>query len=167
MKSVVYRSTNGRSGVEILAPDHLVDEGGRLRPSPVRGRFESLGRRAGTSVFRLVEDPTASQYAVVEDDASPAGEATGVAVVHCESLQSGNVVTLLHVAEGGVYQVFGYKRRSSRFVACIDGRFIEPSPGVLLDAGLVEPAEDSIVETPPAPPIGGALRAALAKAGLA
>jgi len=108
----------------------------------------------------------ATCFVVVGGDLVPAGPETGVSVVASESLQSGDVGTILHVAPGGVYQSFGYKRRSSHFILVRpDGTTTEPSPGLLLAAGILRPKEEPPPAPPPAP-FNAGMAEALRKAGL-
>jgi hypothetical protein len=95
---------------------------------------------------------------LTERDARPI---IGASLVYHMDLQSGSYVSFLHVREGGVWEEFGYKQRSSALFAISGGRRVRVSPAVALGLGLVQPDKKKGAPPPPAPDVPGAFAEAL------
>lgn len=147
-------STNGRWGLSIVASDEV--------EWPARGRLTKLGVFEGLDTFQFTPDPVAPWVHVVPADVKPLA---GCEVVFSCSLQSGDYVTVLTGGDFYAYERYGYKGRSSRIEAYVDGRAVDLPPGVMAAMGLI-PATPEPVEVEP-PPLDNALQAALKAAGLA
>jgi len=166
MNKLLWRisSTNGRWGVEIAGEAKCLPlfEGRSCMAVP--GQLKALGRRAGRQCFGF--EAGASCFVVLEEDAE-AVQGAGSALVHKEDLQSGDSVTLLHVAPGGVWKWTGYKGRSSGYRMVTPSGAIEDVPtSLLLAAGIVEPKEPP-APAPSPPAFSASFADALRKAGLA
>ncbi len=157
------RSTNGRSGVQVVGTED-VEYGGCGRTFAVPGALKALGKTAGMSCFEHVTaDP--GHFVVVGGDLRVV-EGAGATEVNHQDLQSGQEVTILHARVGACWKWAGYKGRSSGYSILREGGVIEDAPAaLLLAAGLVEPRE-APAPAPPAPTFNGAFAAALKKAGL-
>lgn len=152
------RSTNGRWGVAVVTAQDIAPRPGQ----PIPGRLVPLGQKSGMTVFML-EEAAAFEYVVIVD--ADASSRVGAATVYREDLQSNRYATLLHVREGGVWEVYGYKRRGSSLCAIVEGERVPLSPAVALALGLVPPdrppAEPYV---PHAPEVPSAFASALAAA---
>lgn len=116
------------------------------------GRPSPLGERV------LVPDATAETWVL------PCGDVTahGGATVACSrSMQSSDVATVLVLGGEAVVEHYGYKRRSSRVVAYVDGAEQDIPAPVLLAMGLLKPASEPAVIAPP-PALEGAMASAFA-----
>jgi hypothetical protein len=137
------QSTNGRWGVQVLCPSEEVSVKFSCH-APVRGKFVSLGETGGFECFKLEEG--GDFYACVTGDAQVIQG--GVVVYEC-SLQSSDHISLLHLNEGAVVKIYGYKRRDCNFYTVKDGHFVSLPPIVLLNLGLIE----SKKKEAPMPPV--------------
>jgi hypothetical protein len=146
------RSTNGRWAVAIVSEQPVADTF-----KPIAGRLVPLGEKSGVTSFRL-DDGQAGEFVVIAADAKAR---VGAVVIASVDLQSSRSVTLLHVREGGVWEEFGYKRRSSHLYAIAEGQRVELSPALALALGLVTPDQPVVEEVPKTPTVESAFAAAL------
>lgn len=156
-----WTSTNGRWGVEIVGD--LPDGQGWQKLMP--GHLVPLGTRGGMQCFCY--SPEGEGFIATLGDAVPASGSGAVEVCSMD-LQSSSRVTLFHAIAGAIFQVFGYKRRGSDFLAITADGNLKPVPaGVLLALGLIQPSKDEEIAPAPAPEKpSGVMLDALRKAGL-
>ena len=158
--TITFQSTNGRWGTQIVLP-----EGVESLSGPIKGRLRSLGKAGGMTCFEILPLPEgAVEYVVVGDDFEVV---VGCVVAHQQGLQSNDSVTILVASPGAIWKSYGYKRRSCHVrLLLADGSVTEPPPAVMLAAGLMAPAECSVIDVPPVPALPSALAVAMRKAGL-
>ena len=153
MKELFKRkSTNGRSGLAIVGPDDA--------EFPARGTVRKLGTVDGVQTWELIPDSSATTWVVIAEDVKVHGGATLAAAM---DLQSGNHASIVVLSAQAVVQHYGYKRRSSRTVAYIDGVRTAIPETVLYAMGLLaqKPAEPEVSAPIAEPePLQGAMAAA-------
>ncbi|MHC1623306.1 MAG: hypothetical protein ACXQTR_01795 [Candidatus Methanospirareceae archaeon] len=142
-----YISQNNRWGVVLK---DLTNERGERGDGVYEGRLVSLGRASGMDVFRFIPDK--GKYVVVVR--SDAEAITGATAIVTKNLQGGDSVTVFTVAEGGIIKTYGYRHRSSSYKGLRDGKLVSVPVEILLDLGVIEPVEDSIIDIPEAPTSG-------------
>lgn len=145
------QSTNGRWGLALVGPADAT--------LPCRGTVVSLGTVAGMETWRLIQDESAETWVLWAEDVTAHGGATIAADV---LLQSNGRATILVLGPEAVVEHHGYKRRSSRLVAYIEGRPAEIPAPVLLAMGLVVPEGSPARAIEPPPPLAGAMAGAFA-----
>jgi hypothetical protein len=160
MKAVLNaRSQNGRWGVQIVCKD----EAARF---PAQGSLRPLGRSAGITCFEFVPGETGTWVVTGGDLDKVQGP---VEVAAKEDLQGGDSVTVLVCRPGAAWRSFGYRRRGSSWQMLTgEGSIIEPPVGVLLAAGVIQPAEVPAEDVilPPEPDPESPMLCAMRKAGL-
>lgn len=167
METLEFATQNGREGFSLVGTGEAL---ARLsNGEAVRGTVRSLGRAGRRDCYALEEGEGDTVVSLMKRvSVTPVA---GVTVVEAGDTDPGWGLPALVVAStaGAVAKCSGYKGRSTWFEALAAGatRWERASPAVLLAAGLVSPAPETVREVPaPAPPMG-ALAAALAAAGLA
>ena len=144
------RSTNGRWGMAIVGP-----EGTKL---PAQGSLASLGTVAGIETYLFTPSETGT-WILAGGDLQPHGGATTVRTMN---LQSSSSATILLLGPEAVVEQYGYKRRSSRFVAYVAGEAQDIPASILLAMGIIAPeSAPAAIEPPPA--LSGAMANAFAK----
>lgn len=143
------RSTNGRWGLAVVGPD------GTTFPS--QGRLRHVGNVAGMETYEFTPGETGT-WAMTAEDVTVHGGAT---MVTWQDLQSSRGVSLLLLGPQAVIEHHGYKRRSSRIVAYIDGAKTDIPGTVLAAMGLLQAGGEVIAVEPP-PALNGAMGAAMA-----
>lgn len=108
MKTLSYRSTNGRWGTDVLVPDNASKPYTGLL-ALAEQEFYSAGKVGQIQVFKLRN--RAGNVAILGNDLSVySGDGDVLAGV---GLQSSASVTLINARPGTIVRDFGYKRRSS------------------------------------------------------
>ena len=148
------RSQNGRTGIDIVAPEGVTFKHG----IPVRGWVYKLGVRDGVHCYRFAADNTAPQWVVVFTENAVAKD--NAEVVEKRDLQGGNAVTLVILGPTASVKEIGYKGRNTTTHYYFEGSPIKLSPAEALvaEGEYEEPA-------PVAPPASGALADAFRRAG--
>lgn len=155
MKTYSKRSTNGRWGIQVLHPEGINME------TPQEGTLTSLGTSAGMTCFKFEPGQTGT-WVIAGDDMNPVAGCE--AVVHMD-LQSSDYVSILVCRNFAVWKEYSYKRRSAQFWMLKDGKANYAETAILLDAGIVKPAQ-APEKVPEPAPFDNAFEAALRKAGL-
>jgi len=151
MKKEIFsaRSTNGRWGLAVVGPQGTT--------FPAQGSLRHIGKVAGTVTYEFVPGETGT-WVMTAEDVTVHGGAT---VVDCMDLQSSRTVSLLLLGPEAVIEHHGYKRRSSRIVAYVNGAEADIPATVLAAMGLLKAdGEEVAIEPPPA--LNGAMAAAFA-----
>jgi len=143
------RSTNGRWGVAVVGP-----EGTEF---PAQGSLRHVGNVAGMETYEFTPGET-NTWVMVTGDVKVHGGATLVTRV---DLQSSQVASLLLLSPEAVVEHYGYKRRSSRISAYINGEVADIPGTVLAAMGLLQ-ADGEIIAVEPPPALTGAMAAAFA-----
>ena len=136
-------STNGRWGVAIVAQEDV--------QFPAEGHLRYLGTTSGTKTY-LFEPGQTQQY--VWPTTGEVEIHGGASLVESMSLQSSDCACIVLLGPQAVVERFGYKRRSSRIVAFVEGVETEIPAPVLLAMGLIR-SEEGTVEIEPPPPLEG------------
>lgn len=145
-------STNGRWGLAVVG-----EEGTQF---PAEGSVRPVGRAAGIQTFELVPGNTGTWVLPVSGGGIKIHG--GATLVAQEELQSNGVAALLLMGPEAVIEIYGYKRRSSRVVAFIEGRETDIPAPVLATMGLLQVEPPKATEIPPPPPLSGAMATAFA-----
>lgn len=158
MQQTSFRSTNGRWGLNVLAPTEIKEN------VPIKGTLENLGRAAGFSNYKLTPHD-AQTYIVILGDIEPI-EGTPITVVENQSLQSSKYITLTIALPGATWKSYGYNRRSAAYYSLNqEGRIVRAPTSLLLATGAIQPKEPPPPIPLPSPP-EGAMAEAMRKAGL-
>lgn len=142
-------STNGRWGLVVVGPEGV--------EFPAQGSLRHVGNVAGMTTYEFLPGDTGT-WVLPAGDVKVHGGATLIAR---ESLQSYQVASLLLLGPQAVIEQYGYKQRSSRIVAYINGEVVEIPGTVLAAMGLLQ-ADGEIAVVEPPPPLLGAMAAAFA-----
>jgi hypothetical protein len=150
------KSTNGRWGISLVASG--LDEDALKRP--IQGTIRHLGNVAGFDTWEVSPCESGEWYWLADDV-----EVVGGAVVLSEmGLQSNGQATLMRLSAEAVVKSYGYKRRSSRYVALVNGERRDIPDAVLAAMGLVQGSGVREADSLPKPePLQGAMAAAFAK----
>lgn len=154
-----WTSTNGNWGVEIVGELPEGESWQSLMP----GELIPLGKKGGIEAFKY-NPQKENTYAVTLSDGRAEEGSGAVQICDCY-LQSNNSIMLWNASKGAIFESFGYKQRSSHFVAVTKEGLKNVPVGVLLALGLIEPPEGAAPAPEPSPPNNQMLEA-LKKAGL-
>jgi hypothetical protein len=148
-------STNHRWGISLVGDLAEVD---LMRP--VQGTIKHLGTVAGFDTWEVLPGHTGEWYWLTGDV-----EVVGGAVVLSQmGLQSNGEANLLRLTAEAVVKTYGYKRRSARYSALINGEGKDIPDAVLAAMGLVQGENVRQAEELPKPePLKGAMASAFAK----
>jgi hypothetical protein len=149
------KSTNGRWGIALVGDLTEVE---LMRP--VQGTIRHLGTVGGVDTWQITPGQTGEWYWLTGDV-----EVVGGAIVLSQmGLQSNGEATLLCLTDEAVIKTYGYKRRSSRFSALINGEGKDIPDAVLAAMGLVQGENVRKDDDLPKPePLKGAMASAFAK----
>lgn len=155
MNHYTKSSTNHRWGISLVGDLAEVD---LMRP--VQGTIKHLGTVAGFDTWEVTPGQTGEWYWLTGDV-----EVVGGAVVLSQmGLQSNGEANLLRLTAEAVVKTYGYKRRSSRYSALINGEGKDIPDAVLAAMGLVQGENVRQAEDLPKPePLQGAMASAFAK----
>jgi len=150
MENIFFaQSTNGRWGLAVVGPDGTT--------LPAQGSLRHVGNVSGMETYEFTPGETGT-WAMTAEDVTVHGGAT---MVTWQDLQSSRGVSLLLLGPQAVIEHHGYKRRSSRIVAYIDGAKTDIPGTVLAAMGLLQAGGEVIAVEPP-PALNGAMAAAMA-----
>ena len=127
---------------------------------PVQGTIRHLGTVAGVDTWEVTLGQTGEWYWLTGDV-----EIVGGAVVLSQmGLQSNGEANLLRLTSESVVKTYGYKRRSARYSALINGEGRDIPDAVLAAMGLVQGENVRKDDDLPKPePLKGAMASAFAK----
>ena len=146
MKEIVRAiSTNGRWGMAVVSPEEV-----RL---PCEGSLKDLGSVGQVKTFLFEPGSTGTWILAADCDVRIHG---GASLAYSTDLQSSRSISLLVLGREAVVEFIGYKGRSSRIKAFIEGVETDIPGPVLLAMGLLQP-EGEIVEIEPPAPLQGAM----------
>ena len=145
------RSTNGRWGMAIVGP-----EGTKL---PAQGSLASLGTVAGIETYLFTPSETGT-WILAGGDLQPRGGATTVRTMN---LQSSSSATILLLGPEAVIEQYGYKRRSSRYVAYVNGEARDIPASILLAMGIIASESTPTTSIPPPPALSNTMANAFSK----
>lgn len=151
-----WTSTNGRYGMDVLAPEDFVQVDGVLQ----EGVVSDLGTVANRRVLRFTPKPGAGTYILFGADGLDGGT-----IIEDLNLQSSNSASVSIVGRMAVAKYMGYKGRSISYTLYKDGKAVELQEAQLLALGLIKPSVKP-VEIPPPPPMPSAMADAFAALGL-
>lgn len=155
MNHYTKKSTNGRWGIALVGDMTDVQLQG-----VIQGTIQHLGAVNGVDTWQVTPGSTGEYYWLAGDIEAVAG----AVILAQRDLQSGDVATLVRMNDEAVLNVFGYKRRSARFVAVIEGTTQDIPAPILLAMGLVKGTEAKAeAELPKPEPLKGAMASAFAK----
>lgn len=120
-------SQNGRWGISIVSGDSV--------EFPAEGSIEYLGKVSGIETFLFKKEQT-NTWVVVGGDLKPH---KGGKVVISGYLQGLVKRTILLIEKEAIVEEFGYKGKSSHFVAYTNGNCSRITGPVLLALGLIKP----------------------------
>lgn len=141
------RSTNGRWGLAVVGPEETT--------FPAQGSLRHVGTVAGMNTYEFTPGETGA-WVMTAGDVTVHGGAT---LVTFENLQSYGVASLLLLGPQAVVEHHGYKRRSSRVVAYVNGEKKDIPSTVLAAMGLMQAGGEVLAVKPP-PSLEGAMAAA-------
>jgi hypothetical protein len=149
------KSTNGRWGISLVGDLAEVE---LMRP--IQGTIRHLGNVAGFDTWEVLPGQSGEWFWLTGDV-----EVVGGAVVLSQmGLQSNGEANLIRLTAEAVVKTYGYKRRSARYSALINGEGKNIPDAVLAAMGLVQGENVRQVEDLPKPePLQGAMASAFAK----
>ena len=145
------RSTNGRWGMAIVGPD-----GTKL---PAQGSLSNIGTVAGIETYQFYPGETKT-WVLAGGDIKAHGGATTVV---SRDLQSSQTATIILLGPEAVIEQYGYKRRSSRYVAYVNGEERDIPASILLAMGIIASESTPTTSIPPPPALSNAMADAFSK----
>jgi hypothetical protein len=152
-----YKSTNGRSGLEVLA--HSEDLS--ISKAPQEGSLKSLGKIEGRDTFIFEPGNTGVWFYVAGGDIELLAGCEEVISVY---LQSSDSVTIIAGGEFFAFKQYGYKRRSNKIRSFAKGKPVGMPASVQAAMGLIPATVEEVAVK--VPELESGLAAALKAAGI-
>lgn len=139
-------STNGRYGLAVVG-EIQHDENDNI--FPIRGDLKYIGLVSGIETFQVIPNEFVNTWILPISGHGVKKIHGGASLVIEKDLQSHNIASLLVLGEKAIFEMYGYKQRSSRIKVYLDGKFKEMPPSVLAAMGFVHVEKSCINISPP------------------